>query len=400
MTPFYTKKIPTAPRTAGTMLAALWLTLAVSLTGCQQQTPPTEVVQAAQPVAAAPQNEAPELHIANWPDYIQEGAVEAFEKETGVRVVYDTFKNNEELQKILESQPQKYDLVFPGAGWGHAQKESGHFQPLDKSLLPNLANLDPKMMQRLSKVDPGNRYFLPWGSGYTTIAVNKTLLRAALGSDELPANAWDLVFDPTWARRVATCGLAYLDSPSEILPLMLLVKGLSPYSENLADYATAREELDRIRPFIKLFTTKTVEALVDKKVCVAIAFSGDIVIAQNEMAAAGMKDELVALFPSNGSLGFVDVAGIPTQARHPKNAHRFLDYMLRVENAQQFIEEVGYPNGNLKAVALLPDSVKGDPIVFPNDAFESRLAPPQRFTNAARWEMLSQYLKFAYHMGQ
>lgn len=382
------------------MLIALVLALASSLAGCQRQAPPTEVVPAAQPLAAVPQNEAPELHIANWPDYIQEGAVEAFEKETGVRVIYDTFKNNEELQKILESEPQKYDLVFPSANWAHAQNDSGHFQPLKKALLPNLPNLDPGMMERLSKVDPGNRYFLPWGSGYTTIAVNKTLLKTALGSAELPANAWDLVFDPVWARRVSSCGLAYLDSPSEILPLMLLVKGLSPYSDNLADYASARAELDRVRPFIKLFTTKTVDALVSKKVCVAIAFSGDIVIAQNEMADAGIKDELVALFPSNGSLGFVDVAAIPSQARHPKNAHLFLDFMLRVENAKQFIEEVGYPNGNQKAVALLPESVKGDPIVFPGEAFESRLAPPQRFTNPARWEMLSQYLKFAYDIGK
>ncbi|MEY3445732.1 MAG: hypothetical protein RIR45_487 [Pseudomonadota bacterium] len=394
------EKPPHIPHPADTMLIAVVFVVAFSLAACQRQSQPTEVAQAAKPVQTAPQVEARELHIANWPDYIQEGAVEAFEKETGVRVVYDTFKNNEELQKILESQPQKYDLVFPGAGWGHAQKESGHFQPLDKTLLTNLSNLDPRMMARLSTVDPGNRYFVPWGSGYTTVTVNKTMLRAALGSGELPANAWDLVFDPTWAKRVSSCGLAYLDSPSEILPLMLLVKGLSPYSENLADYASARAELDRVRPFIKLFTTKTVNALVSRKVCVAIAFSGDIVIAQNEMAAAGIKDELVALFPTSGSLGFVDVAAIPAQARHPKNAHLFLDYMLRVENARQFIEEVGYPNGNEKAVALLPDSVKGDPIVFPSAAFQSRLAPPQRFTNPARWEMLSQYLKFAYNIGE
>lgn len=287
-----------------------------------------------------------------------------------------------------------------GVGWGQTQIASGYYQPLDKTLLTNLPNLDPRMMERIAKADPGNRYFLPWGSGYTTIAVNKTLLDPILGKQGFPANAWDLVFDPEWARRVSACGMAFLDSPSEILPLMLLYKGLSPYSENLDDYAAARADLDRIRSSIKIFNIIPIEALASRKVCVAIAFSGDIVSAQNEMAEAGSKDELVALFPNTGSLGFVDVAGIPTKAKHPRNAHRFLDFMLRAENGQQFMEEVGYPNGNLKAFPLLADSVKNDPIIFPSSDFENSLVPPQGFTNHARWEMLSQYLQFAYFMGR
>ena len=391
--------MPTNFLRISTAILSVFLTLLFSLTGCQQQTSPDQAKPAAQ-VALPAQNETSELHIANWPDYIQEGALEAFEKEAGIKVFYDTYKSNEQLQTILEAQDNKYDLVFPGASWAQSQKENGYYQPLDKTLLTNLSNLDPAMMERLSKVDPGNRHFLPWGSGYTTIAVNKTMLVPILGKQNLPANAWDLVFDPVWARRVSACGLAFVDSPSEILPLMLLYKGLSPYSENLADYAIARSELDRVRPFIKKFTTNTVDALVSKEVCVTIAFSGDIVNAQNKMAAAGIKDELVALFPNGGIMGFVDVAGIPAKAKNPKNAHLFLDFMLRVENGKQFMEEVGYPNGNLKAFALLTDSVKNDPIVFPSEGFASRLIPPQRFTDPVRWEMLSQYLKFAYDIGK
>ncbi len=368
----------------------------VVLAACQQKAE-TPVAQNPAPEAnPTATQEAPELNVANWPDYIPEGTLQAFQKETGIRVHYSIFKNNEELQRSLETKPEQYDVVVPGSGWAKTQKESQLFQPLDKKRLPSLSNLDPAMLQRLSQVDPEHQYFVPWGSGYTTIAVNKTLLSRHLAPEDYPANAWDLVFDPKWARKVSACGLAYLDSPSEILPLVLFDMGKPPYSSNLEDYASARERLDKVRPHIRTFTTKMIDTLVSRRACVAIAWSGDIAAAQMQMADEGITDELVALFPSKGTLSFVDVAAIPAKAQHPLNAHRFLDYMMRVDNAKQFVEEVGYPNGNIKAFEQLPPEIQKHPISYPDSAFAQRLVPPDSFTIQARWEMLSNYLKFAY----
>ncbi|HSO45765.1 MAG TPA: extracellular solute-binding protein, partial [Rhodoferax sp.] len=151
---------------------------AIVLTGCGKKEEPPAVAPA--PVASAPapapvNTEEKVLNIYNWADYVPEGMIAAFEKETGIKVNYDTFETNEALHAKLVAGNSGYDIVVPGSVFAKPQIEGGLLQPLDKSKIPNLSNLDAPIMATLAaKTDPDNKHLVPWAWGFTTVGINKT----------------------------------------------------------------------------------------------------------------------------------------------------------------------------------------------------------------------------------
>src|SRR5262249_27361048 len=141
-----------------------------------------------------------------------------FEKETGIKVNYQTFENNEGLQAKLVAGNSGYDLVVPGSVFAKTQIDGGLLMKLDKSQLTNYGNLDPAIMAKLTTVDPGNAYLVPWAWSFTTVGINKDKVAKALGTGTLPENSWELVFNPTYTAKLRSCGIAYLDSPTEVIP--------------------------------------------------------------------------------------------------------------------------------------------------------------------------------------
>ena len=119
--------------------------LALAACGKKEEAP---APAASAPVAAAPAEEKV-LNIYNWPDYVPEGMIAAFEKETGIKVNYDTFETNEALNAKLVAGNTGYDIVVPGTTFSPAQTEAGFFQPLDRAKLKNYGNLDPAIMMGL-----------------------------------------------------------------------------------------------------------------------------------------------------------------------------------------------------------------------------------------------------------
>lgn len=87
------------------------------------------------------------LHVYNWSDYISPDTVPNFEKQTGIHVVYDVFDSNEVLEGKLMAGSTGYDIVVPSSSFLARQLQSGVFQPLDKSKLPNYKNLDPDLLK-------------------------------------------------------------------------------------------------------------------------------------------------------------------------------------------------------------------------------------------------------------
>jgi len=168
-----------------------------------------EAAPAPAPAASAPAEEKV-LNIYNWPDYIPEGMIAAFEKETGIKVNYDTFETNEALNGKLVAGNTGYDIVVPGTSFSPAQVEAGFFQPLDRAKLKNYGNLDGDIMAALTNADPGNQYLVPWAWGFTTVGINRTKVEKVLGKMPMPENAWDLAFKPPSSSPAA--------SPTSIRP--------------------------------------------------------------------------------------------------------------------------------------------------------------------------------------
>ncbi len=141
------------------------------------------------------------LNIYNWSDYIGDDTIKNFEKETGIKVRYDVFDNNEILNAKLVAGKSGYDIVVPTAQWARLQIDAGLLRKLDKSKLTNLGNLDQNLQAKLAKIDPNNDYLVDWLWGYTTVGINVNKVKAALGGMPMPDNAWDLVFDPKYAAE-------------------------------------------------------------------------------------------------------------------------------------------------------------------------------------------------------
>ena len=234
----------------------------------------------ASPVAAA-DAEPKVLNVYNWSDYIADDTIKNFEKETGIKVNYDNYDNNEVLHAKLVAGKTGYDIVVPGAHFAKQQIEGGLLQKLDRAQLSNWGNLDPAILAQMAKVDPGNQYLVDWLWGYVTVGSNVAKVKKALGDLSMPENPWSLIFDPKYASRLKSCGVSFLDSASEVLPVALAYVGKEPFSRNAADYAAAAAMLKSIRPYVTRFSSSGyINDLSSGALCVVMGYSGDINIAR------------------------------------------------------------------------------------------------------------------------
>ena len=91
------------------------------------------------------------VNVYSWADYIAPDTVSNFEKETGIKVRYDIYDNNEILETKLLSGHSNYDVVVPTDVFFDRQREAGVYRKLDKQALPNLVNADPQIMRAGSR---------------------------------------------------------------------------------------------------------------------------------------------------------------------------------------------------------------------------------------------------------
>ncbi len=382
------------------------LVLAVSamlLAACGKKEEPAPAPAPA-PVAAAPAAPATPpgpvlddekvLNIYNWPDYIPENMIAEFEKATGIKVNYDTFETNEALHAKLVAGNTGYDIVVPGTVFAKPQIEAGFFQPLDKSKLKNYSNLDPGVMSVLTKADPDNKHLVPWAWSFTTVGINRTKAEKALGGMPMPENAWDLVFKPEYTSKLKSCGIAYLDSPTEIIPVALHYIGKDAYSNDPADYKAATAMLAKVRKDIRLFSSTMIDDIAGGKACVAIGWAGDINIAAGRAKENGSKDVIEALLPSTGALSFFDTMAITKDAKHPNNAHAFIDFFLRPESGAAMANEMNYNAGNKAALPLVSPEMAANKTIFVDEGYMPKMIPPSSFTNEAREAMATAYNTF------
>lgn len=335
------------------------------------------------------------LNIYNWSDYIAEDTIKNFEKETGIKVRYDNFDSNEILHAKLVAGKTGYDLVVPSAQWGKLQIDGGLLRKLDKSKLPNLVNLDPGIQAQVGKLDPANEHLVVWLWGYTTVGINADKVKAALGDLPMPDNAFDLIFDPKYISRLKSCGVSFLDAPSEVLPPAMLYLGKNPYSKNSGDYQEAGRLLKTIRPYVSLFSSSGyINDLANGAVCVALGWSGDINIARQRAIDAKNGNRIEALIPKRGSTLFFDTMAIPADAAHPDNAHAFINFILRPEVHASLSNKVFYANPNAASMKFVKKEVAENKTVFLPDAERKKLIAPEPVNNDIRRTMSRIYTQF------
>ena len=331
-------------------------------------------------VGAAHAEEEPVLNIYNWGDYIAEDTVKNFEKETGIQVRYDLFDSNEALHAKLVAGMSGYDVVVPGSHFAKMQIKAGLLQKLDKSKLPNLVNLDPTIQAQLAKLDPGNDYLVDWLWGYTTVGIDVDEVRKALGGTPMPQNPWDLVFKPEYASKLKRCGVSFLDTASEIMPIALSYIGKDPRSKNPDDYKAAGDMLKAVRPYVTRFSgsgSDYIDQMAKGQLCAVIGWSGDIMIAKDRSTKAKTPQNLQVLVPKSGALLFFDTMAIPKDAKHVENAHKWINYILRPDVHASLTNKVFYANPNKAALKFVNPSLAKDKAVFPDEAALAGMIAPE-----------------------
>jgi putrescine transport system substrate-binding protein len=314
------------------------------------------------------------LNLYIWNDYLAEDTIENFEKETGIKVSVSNYGSNEELDAKLAAGNTGYDIVVPSASFYERQIQSGMYQKLDKSKLPNLVNMDPEIQERLALQDPNNDYAVLHMWGTTGIGYNPEKIKAA--NPNAPLDSWKLVFDPEIAKSFQKCGIAVLDSATEMFSMVLAYLGKDPNSQNPDDLNAAGEAMMKIRPFLRYIDTqRMITDLANGDICLAVGYSGDILQARDRAAENNTGNTVQYVIPKEGSIIWFDSYLIPADAPHPNNAHTFINYMLRPEVIAAVSNFTNYANGNAKATELVDENVRNDPGVYPPPEVRAKLAP-------------------------
>lgn len=315
------------------------------------------------------------LNIYNWSDYIAEDTIAKFEAETGIKVVYDVFDSNEVLEAKILSGNTGFDLVVPSNDFLGRQAKAGAFQKLDKSKLSNYQNLDPKLMGILADtVDPGNDYSVPYLWGTTGIGYNVEKVKAVLGEDA-PVDSWDLVFKPENMEKLSKCGVGFLNAPTEIMAAALNYIGKDPNSTDPNDYKKdALALLKEVRPYVTYFhSSQYINDLANGDICVAIGWSGDVLQAADRAAEADNGVEVAYSIPKEGALAWFDLMAIPKEAKHPENAHLFINYLLRPEVIAEISNYVWYANPNPPSRKFIDAEILDDPGIYPTEEAQAKL---------------------------
>jgi putrescine transport system substrate-binding protein len=315
-------------------------------------------------LAASPAfaQEEPVLNVYNWSDYIAEDTIANFEAETGIKVNYDVYDNNEIVDAKLLAGNSGYDIVVPTGNFLERQVQAGLLLPLDKSKLSNLGNLDPAVMAVAAEHDPDNAHSIPYMTFTIGLGYNVAKVTEALGAD-VPVDSWDILFKPENAEKLAGCGIALLDSPSEVMGTVLHYIGKDANSESEEDLAAAEAVLTAVKPHIRYFhSSQYIDDLANGEICLALGYSGDIFIASDN-AAEGV--EVGYVIPKEGAATLMDLLAIPADAPHPENAHKFIDFIMKPEVVAAITDYVFYANPNLAATEFVSEEVKGNPGIYP-----------------------------------
>ncbi|MDO5687112.1 MAG: polyamine ABC transporter substrate-binding protein [Neisseria sp.] len=305
------------------------------------------------------------LNIYNWSDYVDPDTVTAFETANGVKISYDYYDSNEVLEAKVLTGKSGYDLVVPSSSSIGRQIQAGAYLPIDKSQIANYNNISPELLKLMEAVDPGNQFAVPYFFGTNTIGINRQAVEKALGG-KLPEDAWDLVFNPEYTAKLKSCGISFLDSPSEVFPLALHYLKLDPNSSNAEDLKAAAAMMQKVRGDISRFSSSGyINDLARGDLCVVIGYSGDINIAATRAQEANAKFTVQALMPQSGAGIWIDSFAIPKDAANVANAYKYINHTLDAQVAAKNGNFVTYAPASQSAKALMDKVYTDNTSIFP-----------------------------------
>lgn len=304
------------------------------------------------------------LYILNWANYIAPDTTKKFEQETGIKVEYVLMDSNEMLEAKLLTGHSGFDIVAPSLHVLKRLADVGVLEPLDKSKLPNLKHLDAGKMAKIAEVDRDNTYGIPYMELSTGLGYNKQAVEKVLGEGAV-IDSWDALFKPEIVQKLnKNCGVSVLDSPSDMICTALIYLNRDPQSPHSEDYQEAEKLLRQMVKDIRyIHSSQYVNDLASGDICMAVGWSGDVQLAAQRAAEAGL-DDIVYVIPKEGALMGYDMLAIPADAANKDNAYLFLDYIMRPEVIAEITNYVRYANANADATPLVDEEIRNNPGIY------------------------------------
>lgn len=316
------------------------------------------------------------VNVSFWYQYLSDENIASFAKESGIKIVYDSFNAVEMLTTKVLTGNSNYDVVMPSAALVGQYVQAGAIQKLDKSKIPNLKDIDPALMEFLAPQDPTHDYAVPYAYGSTGILYDREKIKARMG--DAPVDSWDMVFKPAIAQKFADCGIVFSDTPDQMTAIALNYLGLDPFTKNPEDFKKAEDLLLSVRPFVRHFNTDAIQQeMISGDVCLAVTWTGTAVYVQDALKASKTDRTLDFTIPKEGSDIFFDVMTVPVDAPHPEYAFELINFLISAKAAANFSNTYQFPSGVMSAKALLNNGVAENPNIYlPVDVI-ARLWPDQ-----------------------
>lgn len=320
------------------------------------------------------------LNVYSWAYVLGPEVIQLFEKETGIKVNLDVYDSSEVMETKLVAGHSGYDVVLVTV-WPYLSRQINAeiYQPLDVSLISNKQGVDPLLLKKMEEADPENKFALPFIWGTSGFAYNKKMILDRF--PEAPVHSLAMLFDPSVVSRFKDCGVMLIDSPVDVFPPVLSYLKLDPLSESVEDLKQASQALSKVRPFIKKFQgVPATQNLISGDYCLAQGFSGDFLIAKKLSKERGMDIEYV--IPAEGADLWVDAFAIPKDAPHEREAHVFINFMLRPDIIAKITNAIAIANSIPASFPFMEAQIKNDPLIYPpieslTKLYVNKIHPPQ-----------------------
>jgi len=284
-----------------------------------------------------------ELHVYNWTYYIPDEVLKSFEKETGIRLIYDVYTTNEEMYAKLKAGGEGYDVVFPSGDYVSILAGQEMLRPLQHELLPNLTNINPSILARL-KHDPKCRYSVPFAVGSSLVAVNTRM-------HPQYETSWKLFLQPDLMQRTTM-----LDDMREVIGAALKSIGYSVNSTNDRELEQAKHVVLSWKNNILKFDTETFAKSFASGALYAVHCYPENIVQEYETRR--LETDVVFFVPREGGPMYVDSMCILAGTKRSAEAHTFINYLLRPDVYAKIIERLRLPSINMTAQEL----VSGKPV--------------------------------------
>lgn len=290
------------------------------------------------------------LNLYGWTGEIPDPVIQQFEKETGIKVNFSTFENNEILYaKLRATKQSNYDLIMPSSYFLDRMRRQNMLEKIDKTKLPHFKNINPKFTHPI--YDPGTHYSVPFIWGVTVTFVNQNYYSPH------QLTKWSDLWDKQFHNR-----LLLLDDMREAFSIALLTMGYSVNDQHPNHLQAAFIKLKALMKNVKVFSADTViSIMIDEDATAGVAWNGDVFKAIQE------NPKIKYNFPKEGFIIWIDSFAIPRTAAHKDSAYAFINFILRADVAKYIALQTSYPTANLAAQKLLPPPIRDNPLIYPSE---------------------------------